>query len=117
VTELANDLRNFTAFNQALMTEILTAPVSLPLDRRHESAFPLVDTIEPGAEDRLRQVLSEREAKIAMLLVQGRTNRQIAEELIVSPETIKAGVARILRKLGAANRVEAVSRILRLTRA
>jgi DNA-binding CsgD family transcriptional regulator len=33
--------------------------------------------------------------------------------LILSPETVKATVARILRKLGASNRVEAVATILR----
>ena len=116
VTELADDLRQFSAFNEALMTEILTAPVSLPLDRAHRSAFPLLDAMDPSSGDRLRELLTEREARIAMLLVDGRTNREIADELIVSPETVKSGVARILRKLGAANRVEAVSRILRLSR-
>jgi DNA-binding CsgD family transcriptional regulator len=47
------------------------------------------------------------------LLVQGRSNREIADELILSPETVKAHVARILRKLGASNRAEAVSLIFR----
>jgi DNA-binding CsgD family transcriptional regulator len=116
VTELANNLRHFSAFNEALMTEILTAPVSLPTDRGHRNAFPLLDAIEPGSSDRMGDLLTERESRIALLLVEGRTNREIAEELFVSPETVKSGVARILRKLGAANRVEAVTRILRLSR-
>jgi DNA-binding NarL/FixJ family response regulator len=45
--------------------------------------------------------------------VQGRSNREIADEIFMSQETVKASVARILRKLGAANRVEAVTTILR----
>ena len=51
--------------------------------------------------------LSERERQIAVLLVQGMTNKEIAEQLFVSTETIKSYVARILRKLGARNRVQA----------
>jgi DNA-binding NarL/FixJ family response regulator len=51
--------------------------------------------------------LSDRERQIAARLVQGLTNKEIAEELFLSTETIKSYVARILRKLGARNRVQA----------
>src|SRR5215204_3379585 len=51
--------------------------------------------------------LSEREQQIADLLVEGLTNKEIAERLFLSTETIKSYVARILRKLGARNRVQA----------
>jgi DNA-binding NarL/FixJ family response regulator len=51
--------------------------------------------------------LSEREQQIAELLVEGLTNKEIAERLFLSTETIKSYVARILRKLGARNRVQA----------
>jgi DNA-binding NarL/FixJ family response regulator len=51
--------------------------------------------------------LSERERQIAGLLVEGLTNKEIAEQLFLSTETIKSYVARILRKLGARNRVQA----------
>jgi DNA-binding NarL/FixJ family response regulator len=51
--------------------------------------------------------LSDRERQIAVFLVQGLTNKEIAEQLFLSTETIKSYVARILRKLGARNRVQA----------
>jgi DNA-binding NarL/FixJ family response regulator len=51
--------------------------------------------------------LSERERQIATLLVEGFTNKEIAVQLFLSTETIKSHVARILRKLGARNRVQA----------
>jgi DNA-binding NarL/FixJ family response regulator len=51
--------------------------------------------------------LSEREHQIAARLVEGLTNKEIAEQLFLSTETIKSYVARILRKLGARNRVQA----------
>jgi DNA-binding CsgD family transcriptional regulator len=53
--------------------------------------------------------LTPREAEIALLLTDGLSNREIAEQLGLSPETVKANVRRILRKLGAANRVAVAS--------
>jgi LuxR family maltose regulon positive regulatory protein len=44
------------------------------------------------------------------LLAAGRSNRQIAEELVVSVDTVKTHVTHILGKLGAANRTQAVTR-------
>jgi DNA-binding NarL/FixJ family response regulator len=111
--ELATDLQHLTASTQALMREMLESPVALPLEGQRP-AFPLSGPIGVVSEDRLREILSEGEARIAALLVQGRSNREIADELILSPETVKATVARILRKLGASNRVEAVAMILRM---
>jgi LuxR family maltose regulon positive regulatory protein len=51
--------------------------------------------------------LSGRELEVLKLLAAGRTNRDIASELVVSPHTVKRHVANILDKLGAANRTEA----------
>jgi DNA-binding NarL/FixJ family response regulator len=57
--------------------------------------------------------LSEREHQIAARLVEGLTNKEIAEQLFLSTETIKSYVARILRKLGARNRVQAAALLAR----
>lgn len=112
--ELASDLRYFMASTQALLGEMLDTPIALPTGAGDRPAFPLVRAMAPRSADRLAQVLSESEMRIASQLVLGRSNREIAEELILSRETVKAHVARILRKLGAANRVEAVATILHL---
>ena len=114
VSELSLQLRDMTVSTQALMAEMLEAPMTLPTDGRYTSGFPLVDATGGGAESPLRELLSERELAIAALIAEGRSNREIAAQLIVSPETVKAHVARILRKLNASNRAEAVSRYLRL---
>ncbi len=53
-------------------------------------------------------VLSEREQEVLQQLVLGRTNRQIAEIMIVSPETIKSHVGNILTKLQLAHRTQIV---------
>lgn len=44
------------------------------------------------------------------LVAQGASNRAIAESLVVTTGTIKTHVSRIMGKLGARNRTEAVAR-------
>ena len=48
--------------------------------------------------------LSAREREVAVLVARGLTNRQVAEELIISERTVDVHVARILNKLGFATR-------------
>jgi NarL family two-component system response regulator LiaR len=55
------------------------------------------------------QDLTEREREVLALMVQGRTNPQIAENLVVSRATAKAHVSNILSKLGVSNRAEAIA--------
>ncbi|MFD3582816.1 response regulator transcription factor [Streptomyces sp. NPDC058683] len=53
-----------------------------------------------------RTLLSPREREVLSLLVEGRTNPQIAHSLFLSPTTVKSHVSTILRKLGVENRVQ-----------
>ena len=53
--------------------------------------------------------LTKRELAVLRLLAVGRTNRAIADDLIVSPRTVDMHVRNILDKLDAANRVEAAA--------
>jgi DNA-binding NarL/FixJ family response regulator len=52
--------------------------------------------------------LSPREVEILRLIAHGRTNEQIARELHLSTSTVKNQVHRILSKLGASDRTQAV---------
>jgi LuxR family maltose regulon positive regulatory protein len=54
--------------------------------------------------------LSDRELQVLQLLAVGRSNQQIADELVVVLDTVKKHVGHILDKLGAANRTQAVAR-------
>jgi DNA-binding NarL/FixJ family response regulator len=54
-------------------------------------------------------VFTPREAEVLRLLAQGRTNRQIGAELYMSEKTASVHVSRILAKLGAGGRTEAVA--------
>ncbi|HIN23996.1 MAG TPA: helix-turn-helix transcriptional regulator [Dehalococcoidia bacterium] len=51
--------------------------------------------------------LTQREVEVIRLIAAGRTNREIAEELIISVRTVTTHVGNILNKTGAANRTEA----------
>ncbi len=62
----------------------------------------------------LIEPLSRRELEVLHLLALGKTNQEIAGQLIVSPGTVKAHTASIYRKLDVANRTEAVTRARRL---
>lgn len=52
--------------------------------------------------------LTERERDVLRLIVQGRTNREIAAELYVSETTVKTHINHIFAKLGARDRAHAV---------
>ena len=54
--------------------------------------------------------LTEREAEILSLMREGLTNKQIANRLHISVHTVKNHVQKILRKLGANNRAQAVGK-------
>ena len=51
--------------------------------------------------------LSARELEVLARVVTGATNRQVAVELSISPNTVKVHVSNILAKLGAQSRAEA----------
>ena len=51
--------------------------------------------------------LSAREREVLSLVAAGRTNREIAEALYISPKTASVHVSNILAKLGVSGRVEA----------
>ncbi|WP_369395282.1 AAA family ATPase [Streptomyces sp. CG1] len=58
--------------------------------------------------------LTSRERDVLRLVTAGRTNRQIAEELFISPKTASVHVSNILSKLGVSGRGEAAAMAHRL---
>jgi DNA-binding NarL/FixJ family response regulator len=51
--------------------------------------------------------LTKREREILSLVAEGMSNREIAEKLVLSPETVKSHVAAILEKLNVSDRTQA----------
>ena len=70
--------------------------------------------IQPPAEDRDGTALSRRERDVLRLFAQGWSSEEIAEQLYVSPNTLRNYVAKINRKLGTKSRFEAVATAVRL---
>lgn len=71
------------------------------------AAFP-VSSVRGSSP--LVEPLTRRELEVLRLVAQGASNRAIAESLVVTTGTIKTHVSRIMGKLGARNRTEAVAR-------
>ena len=67
-----------------------------PIQRRHT------------ADDQDSGPLTGRQVAVLELVANGKSNKQIAWELSISETTVKAHMTAILRKLGAANRTQAV---------
>jgi DNA-binding NarL/FixJ family response regulator len=58
----------------------------------------------------VRASLTERELEILELVSRGLTVKQVATRLGISPRTVETHIAKLYRKLGVRNRVQAVSR-------
>jgi len=87
--------------------ELLAARARLSLAPEKQSPA----AVEPG-DDTFG--LTPREQDVLRLVAAGRTNRQIAEELFISPKTASVHVSNILAKLGVAGRGEAAALAHRL---
>jgi ATP/maltotriose-dependent transcriptional regulator MalT len=74
-----------------------------------EQAPPAADPGR-GAVPAVRERLSPREREVLGLVAHGRSNREIAEALVLTEHTAKYHVAQLLNKLGASSRAEAVAR-------
>jgi DNA-binding NarL/FixJ family response regulator len=74
---------------------------------------------KPVENRTLRQIkpvnrLSKRELEILKLLIEGRSNTEIATVLYLSPNTIKTHIRGILNKLSVENRIQAAVAAVRM---
>lgn len=94
-----------------------------------DAPTPLAARVAPGPVDAVRAgdpagvgpgpcaswapLLTERELDVARLVVDGRSNREVAEKLYVSVRTVEVHLGRVFRKLGVRSRTELVVLALR----
>jgi len=86
---------------------IQEVPVTVPVDL---PPFVLDKSGEVIKDDKKREELgiTRRELEILELIAQGMSNREIAEKLYVSENTVKTHSSRLFDKLGARRRTQAV---------
>jgi DNA-binding NarL/FixJ family response regulator len=84
------------------------AVIAPALTRRLLDAFAHhLDDARPATDPRLG-TLTDREREILVAIGRGWTNGEIAERLVLSESTVKTHVGRVLAKIGARDRVQAV---------
>jgi len=88
------------------------------------SAYSGIPTLAPEATKALIRIktnplklgsdLSKREQEVLALIVEGLSNEEIAERLVISPATARHHVSACIKKLGAANRAQAAALAIKL---
>ena len=86
-----------------LLSQFDAEPQTITATQEKDS--PTGDLVDP---------LSQRELEVLHLIALGRTNEEIAQQLVVARGTVKAHASHIYRKLDVANRTEAVTRARQL---
>ncbi|MBA3474372.1 MAG: response regulator transcription factor [Rubrobacter sp.] len=81
-------------------------------NRRH--AEPLPEPAEKLREEALADPLTDREIEVLRLLALGKTNRQVAKELLISLSTVKTHIQHVNIKLGVSDRTQAAVRAIEL---
>jgi DNA-binding CsgD family transcriptional regulator/tetratricopeptide (TPR) repeat protein len=80
-----------------------------PLLRELHDLAPTAARHRPDPADRLHAPLTAREHEVLVLVAQGRSNKEIGQQLFISTKTASVHVSNILAKLGASGRTEAVA--------
>jgi NarL family two-component system response regulator LiaR len=73
-----------------------------------------VQSFAPDESPRIEaDAISPRELEVLALLVEGLSNKKIAERLFISPDTVKTHIRHIMEKLAAADRTDAAVKAVR----
>jgi DNA-binding NarL/FixJ family response regulator len=104
---LLKDVTADTLFDAVRVVAAGDALLAPTVTRRLVSEFARLRPTMPSRPDALSE-LTPRETEVLRLVAEGLSNGEIAERLVVSDETIKTHVSRILGKIGARDRTQAV---------
>jgi DNA-binding NarL/FixJ family response regulator len=104
---LLKDVKADTLFDAVRVVAAGDALLAPGVTRRLVSEFARVRPSAPRRPDALSE-LTPRETEVLRLVAEGLSNGEIAERLVVSDETVKTHVSRVLGKLGVRDRTQAV---------
>jgi DNA-binding NarL/FixJ family response regulator len=68
---------------------------------------PLLDSLRKESEGSVTSKLTTREREVLQLLVAGKSNKQIAADLVISERTARTHVSSVLKKVGVSSRTQA----------
>jgi DNA-binding NarL/FixJ family response regulator len=98
-----------------LVREALDVVISGSIWAPRKLLSKLIDRLLSGEDSSVtspRPHLTAREEQVLQLLLLARSNREIAGELGIEERTVKAHVGKLMRKVGAENRIELSMRAL-----
>ncbi len=87
--------------------EELVNAIRVIMDGRRIFAPELIDIVY---EEQSENPLTDRESEVLDLVSKGKTTKEIANELYLSPGTVRNYISTILDKLDVSNRIEAIAR-------
>jgi NarL family two-component system response regulator LiaR len=97
IETLANAIRSVYAGQPVLAPEVMKALIRI-------QTGPVKTAVD----------LSQREQEVLALMVEGLSNEEIAERLVISPATARHHVSACIQKLGASNRAQASAMAVKL---
>jgi LuxR family maltose regulon positive regulatory protein len=97
-----------------LLYRMLTRSPASNYVRRLLEALGKPASIEMPVASNLIEPLSQRELEVLRLIVEGATNKEIANELVLTVNTVKRHISNIFGKLHVSNRVQAIAQARQL---
>jgi len=105
----------YAFFNSSDLIETQTAVLSMimpHLDAALRSIECLPNPAKKIVDSSIMSIISERECEVMNLVLLGKTNIEIGENLFISPNTVKNHLKSIFRKMEVSSRAEAVARYM-----
>ena len=95
----------------SLLNESLVISTELGMRPLMEKVTVLQESlgVQPAGTRKYPSSLTERQWEVLQILAQGKTNREIAQDLVLSDRTVQRHIADIYDKIGARNRSEATA--------
>lgn len=120
-SQISQWLMHLPGKNSVLKLKGMEHPVQVQFLARStpdEFIFQVVEDSETRTRDAFKTEfgLTDREAEVLYWIAQGKTNREIAEILAMSPRTVSKHLEAVFRKLGVENRTAATARCMPLSK-